>query len=32
VGTIDGQGASKALDQALGRVLTDITGWTAAIG
>jgi cholesterol transport system auxiliary component len=32
VGTIDGPGASQALDQALARVLADITAWAAAIG
>jgi cholesterol transport system auxiliary component len=32
VGTIDGPGASQSLDQALGRVLADITSWAAAIG
>jgi cholesterol transport system auxiliary component len=32
IGAIDGQGASQALDKALGRVLADITAWAAAIG
>ncbi len=32
VGAIDGAGASRALDQSLGRVLADITAWAAAIG
>jgi cholesterol transport system auxiliary component len=32
VGAIDGAGASQALDQALGRVLADITTWAGAIG
>jgi cholesterol transport system auxiliary component len=32
VGAIDGPGASQALDQALGRVLADITAWAASIG
>ncbi len=30
VGTIDGAGATAALDQALGRVLLDVTGWAGA--
>jgi cholesterol transport system auxiliary component len=32
VGAIDGAGAAQALDQALGRVLADITTWAGAIG
>jgi cholesterol transport system auxiliary component len=32
VGAIDGPGSSQALDQALRRVLADITAWAAAIG
>ncbi len=32
VGAIDGAGASRALDQALARVLSDITTWAGAIG
>jgi cholesterol transport system auxiliary component len=31
-GSIDGPGSAQALDQALGRVLAEITGWAAAIG
>ncbi len=30
VGTIDGAGATAALDQALARVLLDVTGWAGA--
>ncbi len=32
VGAIDGAGASQALDQALAKVLADITAWAAAVG
>ncbi len=32
VGTIDGAGATAALDQALARVLLDVTGWAGAGG
>jgi cholesterol transport system auxiliary component len=31
VGTIDGPGASTALDQALATVLSDLSGWAAAV-
>ncbi len=32
VGAIDGPGVTAAMDQALARVLTDLTGWASALG